>query len=370
MQAKELIELSGASFFAGVPDSQLKALCDTLYEMYGTDPAHHVICANEGNACALAAGCHLATGQVPVVYMQNSGEGNIINPAASLLSDRVYGIPVLFIVGWRGEPGVHDEPQHIFQGEVTVKLLEDMEIASFVIGKETTTEQAAEVMTGFRTLFEKGKSAAFVVRKGALSADAAVGYTNTHTLLREDAIRTILAETGDDAVIATTGKAGREVYELRDAAGQTHAHDFLTVGSMGHCSSVALGLAIAKPEKRFWCIDGDGAALMHLGALPVIASCHPDNLIHIVINNGAHESVGGQPTVMGGRSVAEIAAACGYPKTVRVADEEALADAVRKAKEAHTLTLIEVCCAIGSRADLGRPKTSAMENKHAFMEML
>ena len=167
MQVEKLVEIIGSDFFTGVPDSQLKALCNFLMNKYGIDSKHHIIAANEGNCTALAAGYHLATGIVPVVYMQNSGEGNIINPVASLLNDKVYAIPAVFIVGWRGEPGVHDEPQHIYQGEVTVKLLEDMDIKTFVIGKETTDEEVKEAMDGFKEVLSKGKDVAFVIRQGA-----------------------------------------------------------------------------------------------------------------------------------------------------------------------------------------------------------
>ena len=205
MQAEKLMEILGADFYTGVPDSQLKALCNCLMNTYGIDPQHHIIAANEGNCAALAAGYHLATGKVPVVYMQNSGEGNIINPAASLLNDKVYAIPMIFVIGWRGEPGIHDEPQHIYQGEVTLKLLEDMGIASFVIGKETTDAQLAEAMQRFRPLLEKGLDVAFVVRKGALSYDGKVKYQNDYPLKREEIIRRITAVSGNDPIVSTTG---------------------------------------------------------------------------------------------------------------------------------------------------------------------
>ena len=299
MKVEKLAEIIGAEFYTGVPDSQLKALCNYLMATYGIDQKHHIIAANEGNCTALAAGYHLATGKVPVVYMQNSGEGNIINPAASLLNDKVYGIPMIFVIGWRGEPGIHDEPQHIYQGEVTVRLLEDMEIASFVIGKETTDEEVETAMDGFRKLLAAGKQAAFVVRKGALTDAPKVEYKNNNTMLREEIIRHIVKASGEDPIVSTTGKASRELFEIRAANGQSHKYDFLTVGSMGHSSSIALGVALNKPEERIWCIDGDGAVLMHMGAMAVIGANKPKNLIHVVINNGAHETVGGMPTVAG-----------------------------------------------------------------------
>ena len=356
-------------FFAGVPDSQLKALCSWLYDRYGVSD-RHVIAANEGNAAALAAGYHLATGKTPVVYLQNSGLGNIVNPVASLLNEKVYGIPCLFIVGWRGEPGVHDEPQHIFQGEITLSLLEDLDIPACIIDKTTTEEQVKAKLDEYRALFAQGKQAAFVVRKGALEYQSKTKYGNAHPMGREDAIGHILAASGDDPVVSTTGKASREVFEHRAARKQGHGHDFLTVGSMGHSSSIALGIALQKPDKRVWCLDGDGAALMHLGAMALIGANRPGNLIHIVLNNGAHESVGGMPTVAGALDLPAIARACGYPSAAAVDTPEALDKALAAAKAANQLTFIEVKCALGARADLGRPTTTPQENKSAFMSAL
>lgn len=370
MRAEKLAEIIGADFYTGVPDSQLRALCDWLMNTYGIDPAHHIIAANEGNCAAVAAGYYLATGRVPVVYMQNSGEGNIINPAASLLHQKVYGIPVVFIIGWRGEPGVHDEPQHIYQGEVTLKLLEDMGIPAFVIGKETAEQEVKDAMDGFRGWLAEGADVAFVIRKGALEYGEKVTYKNGYEMKREEIIRHILRFSGDDPVVSTTGKASRELFELREANGQKHSSDFLTVGSMGHSSSIALGVALHRPEKRIWCIDGDGAALMHMGALAVIGANKPKNLIHILINNGAHETVGGMPTVAAGTDWVKVAEGCGYPHAVSVDSFEALDRELQAAKDRQTLTLIEVKCAIGARADLGRPTVPAIENRRQFMHYL
>lgn len=370
MKVEKLVEIIDSDFYTGVPDSQLKALCDFLTQHYGVDPKRHVIAANEGNCTALAAGYYLATGKVPVVYMQNSGEGNIINPAASLLNDKVYAIPCIFIVGWRGEPGMHDEPQHIYQGEITVKLLEDMDIQPFIIGKETMEEEVAGAMQNFRKVLATGKSVAFVVRKGALSFGDKGVYQNENKMRREDIIKHIVAISGDDPVISTTGKASRELYEIREANGQGHQYDFLTVGSMGHSSSIALGIAVNKPNTKIWCIDGDGAALMHMGAMAVIGATSPDNMIHIIINNGAHETVGGMPTVAGKIDLTGVAKACGYLYAVCVDNFEELDKELVAAKQRDCLSMIEVKCAIGARDDLGRPKTTAVENKQNFMEYI
>ncbi|MBO4899315.1 MAG: phosphonopyruvate decarboxylase [Lachnospiraceae bacterium] len=370
MKVKTLVDIIGAEFYTGVPDSQLKALCNYLIDRHGTDPAHHIIAANEGNCTALAAGYHLATGRIPVVYMQNSGEGNIINPVASLLDEHVYGIPVVFIIGWRGEPGIHDEPQHVYQGEVTLKLLEDMNISAFVIGKDTTDAEAEAAMEKFKTELTEGRSVAFVIRKGALSDSPSVEYRNDHTMIREEIIHHITAVSGEDPVVSTTGKASRELFEIREANGQSHKYDFLTVGSMGHSSSIALGVALNKPGVRTWCIDGDGAALMHMGAMAVIGNYKPDNLIHIVINNEAHETVGGMPTVAGSADMTKVAEACGYPHTVTVEDYESLDRELELARDRGELSFIEVKCGIGAREDLGRPTTTARQNKELFMDYL
>ena len=370
MQVQTLLEIIGSDFYTGVPDSQLKALCGYLIRTYGTDPKHHIIAANEGNCAALAAGYHLATGRVPVVYMQNSGEGNIVNPAASLLNERVYAIPTVFIVGWRGEPGIHDEPQHSFQGKITRSLLDLMEIRSFVIGKDTTDNEVRAVMAEFRPLLEAGKDVAFVIRKGALTDSVPAIYSNPYTMGREEIIRHIAAASGKDPIVSTTGKASRELFEIRAANGQSHKYDFLTVGSMGHSSSIALGVALNQPYRRVWCIDGDGSVLMHMGAMAVIGAYKPENLIHVVINNEAHETVGGMPTVAGHTDLVAVAKACGYPYAARVERFEDLDRELAAAKARRALTFLEVKAALGARADLGRPTTTALENKKNFMRCL
>lgn len=370
MKVQKLVEIIGSDFYTGVPDSQLKALCDYLMVTYGIDPHHHVIAANEGNCTALAAGYHLATGKIPVVYMQNSGEGNIINPVASLLNDKVYAIPVVFVIGWRGEPGIHDEPQHIYQGEVTIKLLEDMGISTFIIGKDTTDNDVEGAMICFREVLNQGKDVAFVIRKGALTDAHKVEYKNDNHMAREKIIQHIVKASNEDPIVSTTGKASRELFEIRVANGQNHKYDFLTVGSMGHSSTIALGVAINKPETRIWCVDGDGAVLMHMGAIAVLGANKPKNLIHVVINNGAHETVGGMPTVAAKIDLVAIAKACGYPNAVSVDNFDNLDKELEAAKGRNELSLIEVKCSIGAREDLGRPTTKALENKRNFMEYL
>jgi len=359
----------GVGFYVGVPDSQLKPFCNYLVKMFGISD-RHVITANEGNAVALAAGYHLSTGRIPSVYLQNSGLGNIINPVTSLLSDKVYAIPCVFVIGWRGEPNVHDEPQHLFQGQITLELLKVLEIAYVVVDENTTKSELLGKLQEFKALLEVGKSVAFVIRKGGLTYNEKVEFKNNYTTSREEIIRHIVNASGGDIIVSTTGKTSRELFEIREQNSQSHKYDFLTVGSMGHCSSIALGVALNKPNKRVWCLDGDGAALMHMGAMAVIGALLPKNFVHVVINNEAHESVGGQPTIAGKVDFQGIALSCGYKTAYKVTNIEELEDVLSEIKDKEGPILIEAKAVIGSRSDLGRPTKTPVENKIAFMQYL
>lgn len=370
MKVNRLAAIIDSDFYVGVPDSQLRALCDYLMDTYGIDKNHHMIVANEGNAVAVAAGYHLATGNIPVVYLQNSGEGNIINPVASLLNPKVYAIPQIFVIGWRGEPGVYDEPQHIYQGEVTLKLLEDMGIEYVVIRKETEEEELMRIMNIFRHCLNCGQSVALVIAKGALTYEKSIVYGNNNTLTREDAIECIAKVADEDVIISTTGKASRELFEIRERNNVSHQYDFLTVGSMGHCSSIALGVALGKPNKKVWCIDGDGAALMHMGAMPVIGAQAQSNMVHIIINNSAHETVGGMPTVATNIDWKMAAKSFGYKFVYSVSSLVELEEVLYNVKKVNELTFIEIKCKCSSRSDLGRPTTKAIDNKKEFMNWL
>jgi len=367
MNVETFLRVLGADFYTGVPDSLLKALCNELLHRYPHDPSHHIIAANEGNAAAIAAGYHLATGKVPVVYLQNSGEGNLVNPVASLLYPDVYGIPVLFVIGWRGEPGVHDEPQHVFQGKITRSLLDVLEIPSFVVRKETSEAKLAEARKQFDDVLAAGHQAAFVIEKGALTSELAVDWKNDYMLTRERALEILLEFTGDAPIVSTTGKASRELYELREKRGEGHGRDFLTVGSMGHASSIALGYALQRPDERVYVVDGDGAALMHMGAMAVIGQAQPKNLVHVLIDNEAHESVGGFPTAAKNVDFCTVARSCGYRFVVEADNESSLRSALAALREKDGPSLFVIRCAIGARTDLGRPKTTPLENKNAFM---
>ncbi len=374
MNASELLDRclkSGIDFFTGVPDSQLKGLCDELYARYGTGGRTHIVAHNEGGAIALCAGHYLATGKPGLCYMQNSGLGNAVNPLASLMDPAVYGIPCLMVIGWRGEPGVHDEPQHVKQGEITLGQMELMDIPYRILGKDTTSEEFEADFEALRKEMDGGKCAALVVRKGGLSTEAKPSYGNAWSMTRERAMEILLAEAGaEDAFVCTTGKLSREVFEIRERRGQSHERDFLTVGSMGHASMIALRMAQEKPEKRVWCLDGDGAALMHLGAMEIIGQQRPENLTHALLNNGAHETVGGMPVCNREADWPAMARAAGYAQIVTAWDEASLKAALRVTREAKGPVMVEIRCACGARADLGRPTTTPRENRDALMAWL
>ena len=362
----------GVDFYTGVPDSLLQPLCDTLYERFGMKGSH-IVAANEGAAVGLAAGHYIATGKPALVYLQNSGIGNAANPIASLLDTKVYGIPCVFIVGWRGEPGFHDEPQHVFQGEITPAFLSLLGLHTFLLSKDTTPKEFDEMLAASQPLLAQGKSVAFLMRKAALVSGVKANYPGRSVLLRETALRLLLISAGEyDVFVCTTGKTSREVYELREELGQGHDRDFLTVGSMGHASMIALGIAKARPQQTVWCLDGDGAAIMHLGSLAVEAQCGCTNLIHVVLNNGAHESVGGMPVACGAVSFLALARAAGFKKCFFAEDEPSLTDVLPRVRSSagKQLCFLEIALGQGSRVDLRRPQTSPQENLQSLMAYL
>lgn len=353
----------GVGFYSGVPDSLLKNLCAYITDT--VPPKDNIIAVNEGCAVGMASGYHIATGKIPVVYMQNSGLGNATNPLLSLADEDVYNIPMVLIIGWRGEPGVHDEPQHVKQGKVTCELLETMGIPYVVLSDEE--EGCREQIAVCREhLTKKGSPFAFVVRKNTFSEYKLPPVDDGNAMSREQAIEIIADSMGDSLFVSTTGMASRELYEIRERKGQGHGSDFLTVGCMGHASQIALGIAL-NTDRKVVCIDGDGAVLMHMGGMATIAVQKPGNYVHIMINNGVHDSVGGQPTVSRDIDVIGIARSVGYRKVLSVSDEKGLRDALSQ-KEGPLF--IEVMVHRGARADLGRPKTTPVENKESLMRTI
>ena len=362
------------SFLTGVPDSLLSPLCRYIY---ARKEGRHIVAANEGNAVGLAAGYHLATGGVPLVYLQNSGIGNIVNPVTSLLNEEVYGIPVLFVVGWRGEPLTKDEPQHIYQGKTTLEMLDVLGIEYFIVGKDTSDKDVSSILDKWeKELFPKGRQAALVFSKGSIKDECTLPYDNPLSscpLGREEAIASILGHSKPtDIFVSTTGKISRELFFLREERGEDHSRDFLTVGSMGHSSSIALSIALEKKERRVFILDGDGAVLMHMGSLATIGSLSPGNLVHIILDNAAHESVGGMPTVSPSVDFALLGKAVGYDNIHSAQSREELDSVLSNLEGSHPkgATLIHLRCAPHSRKDLGRPTSTPGQNKVSFMNNL
>ncbi len=353
-------------FFCGVPDSQLAPFCD-----YVQENEENIIAANEGNALAIASGYHLATNKFPLVYLQNSGLGNIVNPITSLTHKKVYSIPVVYVIGWRGQPGVHDEPQHIKQGEITLDLLDMLEISYMIINEDSKFDSLKNTFEGeFLDKLKNGESVAIVVSKGSFN-EYKISKLNDNTLSRENAIQIVSSFlTEDDMIVSTTGKSSRELFEFREENSQGHGNDFLTVGSMGHSSSIALGIALNTPDKKIFCFDGDGAVLMHMGALALVGSKAPKNFYHVMFNNSAHESVGGLPTIMGEIDIENIVLACGYKDVFYASDSDELKDVLPKFTQSEGPVFLNIAVDISSRNDLGRPTTTPIENKNEFMKKL
>jgi phosphonopyruvate decarboxylase len=365
----EVLRDSGVTFYAGVPDSLLKDFGAYVY-----DHAEQVITANEGSAIALAAGYHLATGKIPMVYLQNSGLGNAINPLLSLADPKVYGTPMLLLIGWRGQPAKKDEPQHMVQGARMRAMLDAMKIPHAVMPDYLENGGGAKevVQTAVETAKRTSQPYALLVKRQTFSNyESRNPCIKLVPLLREQALRACILRLGErDVVIGTTGFTSREIYTIREELGQDHSKDFLTVGSMGHASAIALGIALQEKDRNVVCFDGDGAMIMHMGNMVTIGSLGPTNFKHVVINNGVHDSVGGQPTGMKDGTIVPVAKALSYRWAKCVSTEEDLAVAFDELLKAEGPGLLEVETRPGARGDLGRPKTSPTSNKKALMSFL
>lgn len=360
---------NGISFFTGVPDSLLKEFCAYIDE--NTDASSHIIASNEGTAIGLAAGYHLGSGCLPLIYLQNSGLGNIVNPILSLCDKEVYSIPIVLLIGWRGEKGIKDEPQHIKQGRVTPSMLESMEIPFKIITKNED-QSILNLKWAIETAKTSNCPVALLVQKDSfdkLEKNKIINEKDSQYISRENAISIITENISNKSIIvSTTGMISRELYEKRSESKQDRSKDFLTVGSMGHASQIALGIAKSNPQKKIVCLDGDGAVLMHLGGMATIGTNDNGNLLHIILNNGAHDSVGGQPTVAQNISLTLIAKACGYKHIVGpIKDKNEIINALDRFKNISGMCFLEIYVDKGYRNNLGRPKESPIHNKEIFI---
>ncbi|MBO8132055.1 MAG: phosphonopyruvate decarboxylase [Candidatus Marinimicrobia bacterium] len=368
-QFYNLLLSNNIDFFTGVPDSLLKDFCSFIYD--NVEGKKNIIAANEGNAVALAAGYYLATGKYGLVYMQNSGQGNAINPLVSLADIEVYGIPMILLIGWRGEPGKKDEPQHVKQGKITLKLLEVLEIPYSIL-PEDMEETSEEIKKAVKIIKLNKCPYAFVVRKGTFSQyQSSRNEELSYTLYREEALKLIVDNLDpDDIIVSTTGKISRELFEYRELKRQGHEKEFLTIGSMGHASQIALSIATEKSNRNVYCFDGDGALIMHMGALATVGAISPRNFKHIVFNNGAHDSVGGLQTVAFKINIPEIAKACGYRNVFSAETKKGIIKSLEKLKSIDGPSLLELKINKGARKNLGRPTIAPKQNKIDFMNFL
>jgi len=369
MQFFRLLVENNVDFFTGVPDSLLKQLCLCIDDNVPDD--RHIIAANEGNAIALATGYHLGTGKMGAIYMQNSGLGNAVNPLLSLADPEVYSIPMILIVGWRGEPGVKDEPQHIKQGKVQLDLLNSMNLPYDIISADDN-DWEQKVTKGINTAMSENRPYAITVKKGTFGKYNVIeDELSSELMVREEALEILLKYIPQDAVIvSTTGKTSREIFEIRNNNNEPHFKDFLTVGSMGHCSSIALGIALAQPKRKVVCIDGDGAFLMHLGSLATIGKAQPSNFYHILMNNYVHESVGGQKTAIDAINVQKISKSAKYTGVNIVESVPDLENIIENIFRAKGPQFLEIKLKPGSRTDLGRPTIKPIDNKRNLIEFL
>ena len=367
----EHLKKEGVDFFTGVPDSLLKDLC--FYISDHSKKNNHIIAANEGSALSISIGYHLSTNKIPAIYLQNSGLGNLINPLLSLADKEVYSIPMLLVIGWRGKPGLKDEPQHKKTGRVMLDMLKAMKISYKIINKLNTPEKIKDIVTDSINQTRKSNSpVVLIVEKETFEKyNLKKVKKSSYPLVREKAIEVVMGHIGDkDIIISTTGFTSRELYEYRKNNNQDHSRDFLTVGGMGHANQIALGIALQKKKKSVYCFDGDGSIIMHMGSLTTNGALKCNNLKHIVFNNGSHESVGGQPTTAHQFNMKNIAKNMGYDYVLTVKNEKELKSAILKMNKYKGTSFLEIMISNGTRSDLGRPKSTPLENKKSLMSFL
>lgn len=345
----ESLDKAGVNFFTGVPDSYLHGFCCELKSTCSLEK--NIIAANEGNAIGIAVGHYLATSEVPLVYMQNSGLGNAVNPLASLACNGMLGVPMILLIGWRGDPWHDDHIQHELQGEITPKTLDIMGIPRITLCSENFNEAVEWAVT---TAITEETPVGILVPKGLLNGKKKPSDNNGFFLSREQAISIVLDAAPPDAIYsATTGRASRELFHLRETRGEGHDRDYLNVGSMGHASSVTLGMALARPERHFVCLDGDAAVIMHMGALTMPSKIGAPNFLHVVLNNGEHESVGGQPSAGYTANLTAIAAASGYQTYGRFVSElDEVSYAVKKLCSCGRAAFLDIHIHSGIRSDM------------------
>lgn len=348
----------GYSSFYGVPDSILSSFSKSLY--FDFNHINHFITANEGSALAMSIGYQLTHDKVPIVYLQNSGLGNLINPYLSLTNKYVYDIPTLFIIGWRGEPGTKDEPQHMFQGKITLNLLDLLEIDYAILDSETNFEEVIEQAVQCN---KQNKSFVILVKKNTFKNDKRNFPSKKSTISRDEALESLIKiEQINNLYISTTGKLSRELDSIREGK-NSKPSDFYLVGGMGHTFSVSYSLAHENPDKVIICLDGDGSFLMHLGSVGLVASNPLENYIHILFNNSSHQSVGGQPTYIDNLDLEQLSNSLGFKSFLNINKIEDLDSKIYKLERP---AFINIVINTDEKPNLSRPKNTPVKNKESF----
>jgi phosphonopyruvate decarboxylase len=363
------LKKNGINFYVGVPDSLLKNFC--YYVSKKLSNKQHIISANEGSAIAIASGHNISTGKIPFVYLQNSGLGNAVNPILSLADKKVYSIPMLVMVGWRGQPGIKDEPQHQTQGHITIDLIKSLK-KKFKILDGNEKEDLKKTSQALKLAKKNLEPVFLLVKKNTFKKITNPKKNKSQLLSRENAIYLVSEIFKKNfKIIATTGMISRELYEIRKNKNENNYNDFLTVGSMGHASQIALGICL-NVKKKIICLDGDGAFLMHMGGVSTIGNLGLKNFIHIVLNNESHDSVGGQPTSASSTSLTKVAKACGYKNIIGPlkTQRNILKNLKLSLKYKTGPSFIEIKVKNGSRNNLGRPKEKPINNKKLFYNNL
>jgi len=365
------LKSKGINFFTGVPDSLLKEFNNVI--LLNSEKKNHIITANEGSAISIATGYHFATKQIPLVYLQNSGTGNIINPLMSLASKDVYSIPMLIVIGWRGEPGVKDEPQHIAQGKCMIDLIKSLDVTFDIL--PNSENEANEILNkSIQMIKKESRPHILLVRKNTFEKHSEkVSIINNYSIYRKEAIEKLLNIFNKNIILSTTGKISRELLESADEIGMNHDNIFLNVGAMGHVSMISLGIAL-NTNKKVLCIDGDGSIIMHMGNLTSIGTSNCGNLIHVVLNNGMHESVGVQPTTAFDVNLSKVAESCGYSYCKKISKLEDLESELAKlvTSDFDKPVFLEVLInnKVNYTHELSRPKKSPIERKEKFINFI
>ncbi|UCH72495.1 MAG: phosphonopyruvate decarboxylase [Thermoplasmatales archaeon] len=355
------------TFFSGVPDSTFKSWMSFLEK--NNEKIKNIVTVNECEAVAVCSGYHLSTGKIAVLYMQNSGLGKVVNPITSLCDQAIYSIPILLMIGWRGEPDTKDAYQLRKMGPITLKLLDLLDIPYKIIS--TDAKELEDILKIAKEYMEKNsRSFALIIRKNIFEKLEEEFENGNDKISREEALKTILKNLdGDEVIVSTTGKISRELFENRTKKDEC-SHDFYNIGAMGCAQSIALGISLQKKNKKVFVFDGDGSVLMQMGALATIGYHSPKNFYHIIFDNQSHDSTGGQPTYSDAVYLDEIAKACNYKNFEVVRDKSSLEKMIKKLKKNEGPFMLVIKVKKGARKNLGRPTMPPKKHKERFMKYI